>query len=118
MHHCVATYTACCARRQTTIWSVLIEEGGVPERVATVEVNPETRELVEAKARSNEDPSQDCLSILKRWASLESLKILVEEPEEPVATVEPVLAAIETDFTMIVDVTIGVSLPSWQYMTG
>jgi len=46
MDHCVATYTAWCAKRLTTIWSVGIEEVGGRGRVATVEVNPASREVV------------------------------------------------------------------------
>jgi hypothetical protein len=75
MDHCVATYTAWCARRRSTIWSVAIEETGSRERVATVEVNPESRELVQAKARCNEEPDEPCLGILKRWACREALKV-------------------------------------------
>jgi hypothetical protein len=75
MEHCVATYTGWCARRRSTIWSVAIEDTGGRERVATVEVNPESRQLIQAKARCNEEPGEPCLGILKRWASREALKV-------------------------------------------
>jgi hypothetical protein len=81
MEHCVATYTECCARRLSTIWSVGIEVAGVRERVATVEVNPASREMVQAKARFNEEPDESCVAILKDWAGREGLKIEAEEED-------------------------------------
>ncbi len=75
MDHCVATYTAWCAKRVSTIWSVAIEGAGGRERVVTVEVNPASREVVQAKARSNEDPDEPCLAILRQWAGQEALKV-------------------------------------------
>jgi hypothetical protein len=75
LDHCVATYTAFCARRHSTIWSVAIEDTGGRERVATVEVNPKDRSVVQAMARSNEEPGEPCQTILKQWASREELKV-------------------------------------------
>jgi hypothetical protein len=74
MDHCVATYTAWCAKRLTTIWSVSIEGVDGHERAVTVEVNPASREIVEAKARCNEEPDECCLVILRQWASQQALK--------------------------------------------
>jgi hypothetical protein len=75
MEHCVATYTDWCARRLTSIWSVGIETPEGRQRVVTVEVNPTSREVVQAKARCNEGPDESCLSILKEWAGREGLKM-------------------------------------------
>jgi hypothetical protein len=75
MAHCVATYTAACAKRSSTIWSVAIEGKGKRERVVTVEVNPASREVVQAKARCNEVPNESCLAIMRKWASQEALKL-------------------------------------------
>ena len=44
------------------------------ERVATVEVNPASREVVQAKTRGNEAPDEPCLAILRVWADQEGLK--------------------------------------------
>lgn len=78
MDHCVATYTSRCAKRTSTIWSVRIERQGSRERVVTVEIDPESREVVQAKARSNEEPDEPCLEILRRWAGQEALKVEVD----------------------------------------
>lgn len=75
MEHCVATYTDPCARRLTTIWSIRVEASGSWMRSATVEVEPTSREVVQAKARDNEDPAPDCRAILMRWAEREALKL-------------------------------------------
>ena len=77
MSHCVATYTARCVRRTSTIWSVGIEAAGGRERCVTVEVNPESRQVVQAKARCNDAPDEASLAILRLWADRESLKIEV-----------------------------------------
>ena len=77
MSHCVATYTARCALRTSTIWSVGIQGTGDRERVVTVEVNPTSREVVQVKARHNGTPDEVSLAILRQWAGRESLKIEV-----------------------------------------
>jgi hypothetical protein len=81
MDHCVATYTDYCSRRLSTIWSVSVDGPAGPERVATVEVNPASREVVQAKARGNEEPDEPCRAVLERWARREGLK-LEREAEE------------------------------------
>jgi hypothetical protein len=75
MDHCVATYTDTCSRRLATIWSVGVEGADGRERVATVEVDPASREVVQAKARSNDDPDEPCLAIVRAWADREGLKV-------------------------------------------
>jgi len=75
MDHCVATYTRYCAQHLSTIWSLGIEGAGGRERVVTVEVNPKSREVVQAQAKSNEEPDDDSRLILQRWALQESLKL-------------------------------------------
>ncbi len=77
MSHCVATYTARCARRTSAIWSVGIEAAGGRERCVTVEVDPESREVVQAKARCNDAPDEASLATIKLWADRESLRIEV-----------------------------------------
>ncbi len=75
MHHCVATYTERCSQRHTTIWSIGIESPEGRERAATVEVDPDSRLILQAKARLNEDPDAPCLAILKDWAAREGLNL-------------------------------------------
>ncbi|WP_165229299.1 PcfJ domain-containing protein [Aquisphaera insulae] len=86
MNHCVAEYTERCAQRRTTIWSIALETPEARQRHATVEVEPTGRDVIQAKARFNEDPDEACMAILMRWAAQEGLKMDREEADaEPVA---------------------------------
>jgi hypothetical protein len=73
MDHCVATYTEPCARRETTIWSLELESGGQSRRAATIEVNPLTRELVQAKGKENAPPDEPARRHIDEWARRQSL---------------------------------------------
>jgi hypothetical protein len=75
MDHCVATYTDWCSKRLTTIWSMGIETAEGRQRVVTVEVNPASREVVQASAKSNADPDKISLRMLAEWARQEGLKL-------------------------------------------
>jgi hypothetical protein len=75
MKHCVATYTESCARGLSSIWSLGREGPGGRERLVTIEVSPRTREVVQAKARCNEEPDEPCRAILDEWAGREGLKL-------------------------------------------
>lgn len=76
MQHCVATYTGCCLRGASTIWSLGLEGEGGRERLVTIEVNPQTREVVQAKARCNEEPDGASRAILAEWAGREGLTLV------------------------------------------
>jgi hypothetical protein len=75
MRHCVASYTDWCVKRLTTIWSVAVEGPEGRERLVTVEVNSETKEVVQAKAKCNEEPDEVSRAILVEWAGREGLKV-------------------------------------------
>ncbi|MHB1557088.1 MAG: PcfJ domain-containing protein [Isosphaeraceae bacterium] len=92
MHHCVASYTVGCSQGRTTIWSIGIESPEGRERAATVEVDPDNRLVLQAKARLNEDPDAPCLAILKDWAAREGLNLQELESCEPA---EEAVAAVE-----------------------
>jgi hypothetical protein len=75
MQHCVATYTGCCLRGTSTIWSLGLEGDEGRERLVTIEVDPKTREVVQAKARCNEKPDEATQAILAEWAVREGLEL-------------------------------------------
>lgn len=75
MHHCVATYTEPCAKRRSTIWSLGLEAPEGRVRHVTIEVDPGSRAVIQAKSKYNEDPEDNCLGILKEWASREGLTV-------------------------------------------
>lgn len=75
MRHCVATYAGACARRATSIWSMRFEHGGRRFRVMTVEVDPATRTIRQARRRGNAPPNEKALGVLRRWADQEALRL-------------------------------------------
>ncbi len=73
MEHCVATYAGQCLRRATTIWSLGIEGAEGRLRVLTIEVNPATREIRQAKMARNAEPDERSRMHLARWAEQQGL---------------------------------------------
>ena len=73
MKHCVATYTEICAKGLSAIWSL---GRGAPRSAAARDDRgqPQTKELVQAKAQCNEEPDEPCRVILNEWAGREGLK--------------------------------------------
>ena len=74
MRHCVASYAGSCARRTTSIWSMRFEGGGRRFRVMTIEVDPATRTIRQARRRGNAPPNDKALGVLRRWAGREGLR--------------------------------------------
>ncbi len=75
MRHCVATYTLRCSRRRTTIWSLGLEDEAERHRLLTIEVDPATRRVVQAKMADNAAPDDLCRSHLAAWAAAERLTL-------------------------------------------
>ncbi len=57
MRHCAADYLKPCLRRSTTLWSMRAVGPHSSRRVLTIEVNPETLTVEQAKAKCNNAPS-------------------------------------------------------------
>lgn len=75
MQHCVATYISDCARRGTSIWSMFIVRDGRTMRVATIEVKPVSRRIVQVSGRRNTIPTETEMAIVNAWARKEELRI-------------------------------------------
>jgi hypothetical protein len=75
MKHCVATYTEFCVKRRSTIWSLGLEGPEGRRRMATIEVDPSTKAVVQASMKCNEEPDEPCRSIVREWASREGLTV-------------------------------------------
>lgn len=78
MDHCVATYAGSCQQRASTIWSLGREGAADRERALTIEVDPATRAIVQAKMKSNEEPDERCLGLLRDWAGQQGLEMQIE----------------------------------------
>lgn len=79
MKHCVATYIQECARRETSIWSMKMQQGERRKRTLTIEVLPYSRVIWEVKGKQNASPDQTTTDILKRWAAQEGLRLRESE---------------------------------------
>jgi PcfJ-like protein len=75
MRHCVATYAERCARRQTSIWSVQVENQRGRHRVMTVEVDLLKRTVCQARRKCNRLPQAVERDLMERWAAQEGLKV-------------------------------------------
>ena len=74
MRHCVASYAGACARRETSIWSMRFQDGERWYRVMTIEVDPATRTICQARRRGNAPPNEKALAVMRLWAGREGLK--------------------------------------------
>jgi PcfJ-like protein len=75
MRHCVSTYTSRCARRQTSIWSMRVENQSSRDRVLTIEVDLATRTICQVRGRCNQMPQAREQEVLKQWATEQGLKV-------------------------------------------
>jgi hypothetical protein len=75
MRHCVATYAERCARRQTSIWSMQVEDQRGRHRVLTIEVDMPKRTICQARRKCNPLPRATEREVVERWAALEGLKV-------------------------------------------
>jgi hypothetical protein len=75
MRHCVYTYANWCRNGETTIWSLRLRADGREKRMVTIEVDPRTRAIIQARAKCNLRPGAHCREIIRRWAQAAQLRI-------------------------------------------
>jgi hypothetical protein len=75
MQHCVYTYAQKCRRRETTIWSLRLRLSDQEKRMATIEVDPRRRSVVQLRERFNQRPGPASREIIRRWAEWAELRI-------------------------------------------
>jgi hypothetical protein len=71
----VATYAGRCARRETSIWSVQVENQHGRYRVLTVEVDLPKRTVCQARGKCNRLPQAAEREVVGRWAAQEGLDV-------------------------------------------
>ena len=74
MHHCVYSYASRCRRGETTIWSLRLRINGEEKRMATIEVDPRRRSIIQARAKCNFRPGVRSLEIIRQWADWAGLQ--------------------------------------------
>lgn len=75
LEHCVASYAWSCARGAASIWSLRRPEGTGFTPLLTIEVDPRTRRVVQARRKRNAFPDAATTALLQRWARWARLEI-------------------------------------------
>jgi hypothetical protein len=75
MRHCVASYAERCAKRQTSIWSLQVENRAGRHRVLTIEVDLPKRTVCQARRKCNRLPQATEREVMERWAGEQGLKV-------------------------------------------
>lgn len=85
MNNCVATYINSCVEGKSSIWSLRLETPEWPEarRIMTIEVDPETKTIVQARGKCNVVPSDKSCpkrlklapNLLRQWAARSGLRL-------------------------------------------
>lgn len=80
MHHCVAGYDEDCKYNDIAIFSLQKETIGKSiTRLATIEIGLKQRQIFEAKAKYNDEPSVKSLELIDLWAKSSKIKPMEEE---------------------------------------
>ena len=75
LQHCVASYGYGCWKGRARIWSLRRRRGVTCRSVVTVEVNPQSRTIVQARGFRNRRASGRVFEMLQTWASREGLRV-------------------------------------------
>jgi hypothetical protein len=75
LYHCVACYESWCRRGETSIWSMMTHGTLTSRHVLTIEVNPQSRRIVQARGRCNFAPTPEARRVLLKWADREGLDV-------------------------------------------
>lgn len=78
MRHCVATYSPQCVRGDSSIWSLEVDTFEGPRKVLTVQVDNQTRRIIQARGKYNAPPGEKDLGVLRRWAAKSGLSLANE----------------------------------------
>jgi hypothetical protein len=74
MHHCVYSYTPRCRRGETTIWSLRLRLKDQEKRMATIDVDPRRRSIIQVRDKFNSRPGARSREIIRQWADWAGLK--------------------------------------------
>lgn len=75
MQHCVSSYDEDCNEGRSTIFSLVKEVGGEPaKRLVTVEVELPSYEIVQVKAKCNQEPDKKSREMINHWVNNSQVK--------------------------------------------
>lgn len=75
MRHCVASYASSCHRGLCSIWGLSIETGNGIERLLTIELNNQSKEIRQIRGRLNRLSTEQEEEVVRRWAAREGLTL-------------------------------------------
>ena len=75
LQHCVASYSYACWQGRSRIWSIRRRCNLSIRPVLTVEVDPRSRTVVQARGFRNRRASGRALNVLQTWAARENLRL-------------------------------------------
>lgn len=73
--HCVSSYEPWCRQGDTSIWSMMTHGTLTSRHVLTIEVEPRSRRIVQARGRCNIAPTPEARRVLLQWADREGLSV-------------------------------------------
>ena len=75
MCHCVAAYSDLCADGTTSIWSMKSHGTLTYHRILTIEVDPKTRTIIQARGLRNAPHAERARRVMSMWAERERLVV-------------------------------------------
>jgi len=76
MKHCVYSYANSCARGRTSIWTMTLDrQNNGQQKCVTIEVNVQTKAIVQVKGKCNRGIDRQEMDILGAWASENKLDL-------------------------------------------
>jgi len=75
MHHCVMSYAKGCSVGRSAIWTVRKTDlrTNSTRSMATIEVNPDARMIVQIRGKYNSNPSAATMHVIRQWAKSQGL---------------------------------------------
>ena len=74
LQHCVGGYYWNCKRGISSIWSLRRFGGSQMRREATIEIDPRSKRLIQAKSTGNRSPSSDAIRLIRQWTQREGIR--------------------------------------------
>lgn len=79
LQHCVVSYVDCCMAGRSRIWSLRRRRlDGAVRSALTIEVDPRSRSIVQARGLYNRAPSARLMALVDKWAARERLVIRLD----------------------------------------
>lgn len=69
LQHCVASFANSCSSGHKSIWSLTLQEQGLPKKLITIEVDLKRKMIVQVRGKQNRYPMGKEREIVQRWAT-------------------------------------------------